>query len=100
MQLHSTLNGRAGDFRVCGAAWQHDAQSFRGFLYLIPIRDCGDPRYLVVEAEGQSVWALLDRLSAEVGSIVGAPVRRLDAHDVVSAKTARRTARPKQRESG
>ena len=65
MRLHSTLEGRAGAFRLRGAAWETNALTFRGFLYLIPIRDAGDGRHRVAEGEGESVWKLLDALSAQ-----------------------------------
>jgi hypothetical protein len=56
MQLHSTLEGRAGPFRVRGAAWEINPLTFRGFLYLIPIRGGDGGRHGVVEAAGDSVW--------------------------------------------
>ena len=79
MHLHSTMNGRAGGFRLRGAAWEVNPLSFRGFLYLIPSRD-GDGR--VVDAEGKTMWKLLEALGEQVISIVDAPVERLDAHAV------------------
>ena len=60
MHLHSTLNGRAGGFRLRGAAWEVNSLSFRGFLYLVPSRDAGDGRHQVVDAEGKSMWKLLE----------------------------------------
>jgi hypothetical protein len=74
MRLHSTLEGRAGAFRVRGAAWETNSLTFRGFLYVIPIRDVGDGRHRVVEAAGESVWKLLDALSEQVSSTAGAAV--------------------------
>lgn len=90
MRLHSTLDGRAGEFRVRGAAWERDASGFRGFLYLIPARGGADGRHRVVEAEGESLWALLDALSAQVASISGATVKRLNARLVAATKTPAR----------
>ena len=94
MHLHSTLNGRAGGFRLRGAAWEVNALSFRGFLYLIPSRD-GDGRHRVVDAEGKTMWKLLEALGEQVISIVDAPVERLDAHAV----GARRSVGSNPRES-
>jgi hypothetical protein len=71
MRLHSTLEGRAGAFRVRGAAWETNSLTFRGFLYVIPIRDVGDGRHRVVEAAGESGWKLLDALSEQVSSPPG-----------------------------
>jgi hypothetical protein len=90
MRLHSTLEGRAGAFRVRGAAWETNSLTFRGFLYLIPIRDAGDGRHRVVEAAGESVWKLLDALGEQVTSTVGAAVDRLDAHAVGPKRSLRR----------
>jgi len=90
MQLHSTLEGRAGAFRIGGAAWETNSLTFRGFLYLIPIRDNGDGRHRVVEAAGESVWKLLDALSEQVTSTTGAAVDRLDAHAVGPKRSRRR----------
>ena len=100
MQLHSTLNGRAGEFRIRGAAWELNSLKFRGFLYLIPPHDDGDGRYRVVEAEGASVWNLLDALSAQVSWISGTEVARLDAQVVGSTSAAKRptSSRGKQPE--
>lgn len=100
MQLHSTLNGRAGEFRIRGAAWELNSLKFRGFLYLIPHHDDGDGRYRVVEAEGASVWNLLDALSAQVSWISGTEVARLDAQVVGSTSVAKRptSSRSKQPE--
>ena len=92
MQLHSTLTGRAGEFRMRGAAWEINSLKFRGFLYLIPQRDEGDGRYRVVEAEGASVWNLLDALSAQVSWVSGREVARLDAQVVGPATPAKRPA--------
>jgi hypothetical protein len=92
MHLHSTLDGRAGEFRVRGAAWALNSLSFRGFLYLIPIRGGGDGKHRVVEAEGEDLWKLLAALSEQVTSITGAAVKRLDAR-AVGAERAHRTER-------
>ena len=97
MQLHSTLDGRAGDFRIRGAAWELNSLKFRGFLYLIPPRNDGDGRHRVVEAEGASVWNLLDALSAQVSRIAGAEVARLDARVVGSTKPAQRPKSSRER---
>jgi hypothetical protein len=91
MRLHSTLEGRAGAFRVRGAAWESNSLTFRGFLYLIPSREAGDGRHRVVEAAGESVWKLLDALSEQVTSTVGAAVDRLDAHAVGPERPLRRS---------
>jgi hypothetical protein len=91
MRLHSTLEGRAGAFRVRGAAWEVNPLTFRGFLYLIPIRDAGDGRYHVVDAAGGSVWKLLEALGEQVTSTAGARVDRLDAR-AVGPKTRSATA--------
>lgn len=91
MRLHSTLEGRAGAFRIRGAAWETNFLNFRGFLYLIPIRDAGDGRHRVVEAAGESVWKLLDALSEQVASTTGAAVDRLDAHAVGLKRALRRS---------
>jgi hypothetical protein len=96
MHLHSTLEGRAGGFRLRGAAWAANFLSFRGFLYLIPVGAGGDGRYRVVECEGQSLWNLLEALGDEVTSIVGAPVRRLDAHAIGNRRGARRSRRKRE----
>jgi len=100
MQLHSTLDGRAGEFRIRGAVWELNSLKFRGFLYLIPPRDDGDGHYRVVETEGASVWNLLDALSAQVSWIAGADVARLDARVVGSTKSVQRptSSRGKQPE--
>jgi len=90
MRLHSTLEGRAGAFRLRGAAWETNSLTFRGFLYLIPIRDADDGRHRVVEAAGESVWKLLDALGEQVTSTVGAAVDRLDAHAVAPQRSLRR----------
>ena len=82
MRLHSTLEGRAGAFRVRGAVWEVNPLTFRGFLYLIPTRGAGDGRHRVVEAAGESVWKLLDALGEQVTSTAGAAIDRLDAHAV------------------
>jgi hypothetical protein len=89
MQLHSTLAGRAGAFRLRGAAWQLKPLTFRGFLYLIPRRGGDGGRHQVVEAAGGSVWELLDGLSEQVISITGASVERLDAHAVSANRPLR-----------
>jgi hypothetical protein len=99
MQLHSTLTGRAGEFRMRGAAWEINSLKFRGFLYLIPPRDEGDGRYRVVEAEGASVWNLLDALNAQVSSISGREVTRLDAHVVGTTTVAKRRAPSRGRQA-
>jgi hypothetical protein len=101
MQLHSTLTGRAGELRMRGAVWEVNSLKFRGFLYLIPPRAEGDGRYRVVEAEGASVWNLLDALSAQVSWVAGRDVARLDAHVVGRAESAQRPApsRGKQAEA-
>jgi hypothetical protein len=91
MRLHSTLEGRAGAFRLRGAAWEINPLTFRGFLYLIPIRDAGDGRYHVVDAAGGSVWKLLEALGEQVTSTAGARVDRLDAR-AVGPKTRSATA--------
>lgn len=88
MRLHSTLDGRAGQFRVRGAAWERDALAFRGFLYLIPARGGANGRHRVVEAEGQSLWHLLDALSEQVALNCGAAVARLNARAVVAPKNS------------
>jgi hypothetical protein len=82
MHLHSTLEGRAGAFRLRGAAWSDNSLSFRGFVYLVPLQGGGDGRHLVVEGEGESMWKLLEALGEQVIQLVGAPVQRLDAHAV------------------
>jgi hypothetical protein len=82
MHLHSTLDGRAGEFHLRGAAWELDSRALRGFLYLIPVRRDGNGRYRVIEATGDSLWSLLDALSQEVSSITGSAVKRLDARAV------------------
>jgi len=92
MHLHSTLDGRAGEFRVRGAAWALNSLSFRGFLYVIPTRGGGDGQYRVVEADGEDLWKLLAALSEQVTSITGAAVKRLDAR-VVGPERARRPER-------
>ena len=86
MKLHSTLDGRAGEFRVRGAAWERNALGFRGFLYLIPARGGANGQHRVVEAEGESLWHLLDALSEQVTLISGAAVARLNARAVVAPK--------------
>jgi hypothetical protein len=91
VKLHSTLDGRAGEFRVRGAAWERDEPGFRGFLYLIPARGGADGRHRVVEADGETLWALLDALSEQVVWTTGAPVKRLNARIVAgSSRPARR----------
>ena len=90
MHLHSTLTGRAGGWRIRGAVWEINSLKFRGFLYLIPPRDEDDGHHRVVEAEGASVWNLLDALSAQVSSIAEAPVARLDAHVIGATRLAKR----------
>ena len=90
MHLHSTLAGRAGTFRVRGAAWQLDALRYRGFLYLIPTRGDGNGAYQVVEATGHDVWSLLDALSEQITQVSGMAVQRLDAR-IAKAPTPRRT---------
>jgi len=92
MHLHSTLDGRAGEFRVRGAAWAHNSLSFRGFLYVIPTRGGSDGQYRVVEADGEDLWKLLAALSEQVTSITGAAVKRLDAR-AVGPERARRPER-------
>jgi len=92
MHLHSTLDGRAGEFRVRGAAWALNSLSFRGFLYLIPTRGGGDGQYRVVEAEGEDLWKLLAALSDQVTSITGAAVKRLDARAAGSERAQVRSA--------
>lgn len=82
MHLHSTLDGRAGEYRVRGAAWELDSRALRGFLYLIPVRRSGNGQYRVVEAEGGDVWNLLDALREQVNAAAGATVKRLDARAV------------------
>lgn len=89
MHLHSILDGRAGQFRIRGAAWALDSRTLRGFLYLIPVRSDGNGQYSVVEAEGEDVWNLLDALSKRVSSISGASVKRLDARAVTRDKRVR-----------
>jgi hypothetical protein len=89
MHLHSMLDGRAGQFRVRGAAWALDSRTLRGFLYLMPVRRDGNGQYRVVEAEGEDVWNLLDALSKQVSSISGAAVKRLDARAVTPDKRVR-----------
>jgi len=89
MRLHSTLDGRAGEFRIRGAAWERDGPAFRGFLYLIP-RGEAHGRHRVVEADGESLWNLLDALSEQVAALSGAAVARLNARAVVDAKPAPR----------
>jgi hypothetical protein len=89
MQLHSTLEGRAGAFRLRGAAWEVNPLTFRGFLYLIPIRGGDGGRHRVVEAAGDSVWKLLDALSEQVTSAAGGTVERLDAHAVAAKRSLR-----------
>src|SRR5262245_51421215 len=100
MHLHSTLDGRAGEFRVRGAAWAVNALSFRGFLYLIPIRGGGDGQYRVVEAEGEDLWKLLAMLSEQVTSITGAAVKRLDARAVGSERARRPDRRSRSQRRG
>jgi hypothetical protein len=90
MHLHSTLTGRAGEYRIRGAVWEINSLKFRGFLYLIPPRYEDDGHHRVVEAEGASVWNLLDALSAQVNWISGTVVARLDAHAVGAARLAER----------
>lgn len=90
MNLHSTLDGRAGGFRVRGAAWERSALAFRGFLYLIPARGGANGRHRVVEAEADSLWSLLDALSEQVTLISRAPVARLNARVVVGPKKSAR----------
>ena len=92
MHLHSTLDGRAGEFRVRGAAWALNSLSFRGFLYVIPTRGGSDGQYRVVEADGEDLWKLLAALSEQVTSITGAAVKRLDAR-AVGPERARRPER-------
>jgi len=92
MHLHSTLDGRAGEFRVRGAAWALNSLSFRGFLYVIPTRGGSDGQYRVVEADGEDLWKLLAALSEQVTSITGAAVKRLDAR-TVGPERARRPER-------
>jgi hypothetical protein len=98
MHLHSTLNGRAGAFRLRGAAWEVNSLSYRGFLYVVPARDAGDGRHQVVDGEGKNVWELLERLGEQVISIARAPVERLDAH-AVAAKRPERSS-PRESEAG
>jgi hypothetical protein len=93
MHLHSTLDGRAGGFRLRGAVWAANPLSFRGFLYLIPVHGAGDGRYRVIEGEAESLWRLLEALGERVIPIVGAPVQRLDARAVVASGAVRRTRR-------
>ena len=83
MHLHSILDGRSGEFRVRGAAWELESRALRGFLYLIPVRG-GGGRHRVVEAEGGTVWSLLDALSGEISAVAGATVKRLNARAVSS----------------
>jgi hypothetical protein len=92
MQLHSKLKGRAGAFRVHGEAWERNPLSFTGFLHIVPIGDAGDGRHRVVEAEGETMWKLLEALCAQVVSTAGSPVQRLDAHAVAKTRSTRRTA--------
>lgn len=95
MHLHSTLDGRLGRFRVRGAAWETiEPARYRGFLYLISVRE-RDGRYLVVEAEGETMWKLLDALGAQASALSGAPVARLDAHRVGAERAARSRDRRK-----
>jgi len=92
MHLHSTLDGRAGKFRLRGAAWELDSLTFRGFLYLIPAGDGGNGRFRVVEAEGESLWELLGALGEQVSFTSEAILKRLDARAVGSSQaTERRT---------
>jgi hypothetical protein len=91
------LNGRAGAFRLRGAAWEVNSLSFRGFLYVVPIRDAGDGRYQVVDAEGKSMWKLLEALGEQVISIADAPVERLDAHAVGAKRSV--GSNPRQSEA-
>lgn len=88
MHLHSTLEGRAGAFRLRGAAWSDNSLSFRGFVYLVPLQGSDGGRHRVVEGEGEGLWQLLESLGEQVISLVGAPVQRLDAHAVAMMHSA------------
>jgi hypothetical protein len=94
VQLHSTLDGRAGEFRLRGAAWDINSATFRGFLYLVPAQGSGNGRYRVVEAEGEDLWNLLDALSEQVASVSGASVKRLYARAVAGPMQSVKTRRP------
>ncbi len=100
MHLHSTLDGRAGKFRLRGAAWELDSQTFRGFLYLIPAGDGGNGRFRVIEGEGETLWELLNSLGEQANFACDTVVKRLDARAVGSSQsTERRTSvgRPARR---